>query len=231
MKKFWLTFVSATCFFGLFQEVAAKAINLPDLASKQGYSIGYQLGADFKLKEIAINPESLLAGMNEAMAGTKPSLTEQEMAQIINELQKKVEEKRRAQFQKVAEENKLLGDKFLAENGTKEGVITLPSGLQYKVLTEGNGKKPTATSSVTVNYRGTLTDGTEFDSSYTRGKAASFPVNRVIPGWTEALQLMTTGSKWILYVPSALAYGERGSAPKIGPNQPLVFEVELLSVE
>jgi len=231
MNKFCVALVSAVFVGGVLVAGGAKAIDLPDLASKQGYSIGYQLGLDFKLKEIVISPESLLAGINEALAGNEPSLTKQQMSQVITELQKRVEEKRLALFQKVAEENKQHGEKFLAENGTKEGVVTLPSGLQYKVVADGNGQKPTANSTVTVNYRGTLPDGTEFDSSFARGKAATFPVNRVIPGWTEALQLMPVGSKWLLYVPAALAYGERGSAPKIGPNLPLVFEVELISAE
>lgn len=231
MKKSYVVFVSGIFLSGVFMAGEAKSIDLSDLASKQGYSIGYQLGSDFKNKEIAVNPESLLAGINEAMAGREPALSQQQMSQVITDLQKHVEEKRRVLFQKVAEENKLQGEKFLAENGTKEGVVTLPSGLQYKVISSGNGQKPTATSNVTVNYRGTLPDGTEFDSSFSRGKAATFPVNRVIPGWTEALQLMPIGAKWIMYVPAALAYGERGSAPKIGPNLPLIFEVELISAD
>lgn len=231
MSRFY-TVLMSTVFLCVVPFIgAAKSVDLSDLGSSQGYSIGFQLGMDFKAKEIVVNSESLLAGINDGMAGNEPLLTQQQMSQIITELQKRVEERRRALFLKSAEENKLKGEKFLTENSTKEGVITLPSGLQYKVVTEGKGKKPSATDTVTVNYRGTLPDGTEFDSSFARGKAASFPVNRVIPGWTEALQLMPIGSKWLLYVPPALAYGEKGSAPKIGPNQLLVFEVELLSVE
>ncbi|NTV13913.1 MAG: FKBP-type peptidyl-prolyl cis-trans isomerase [Desulfobulbaceae bacterium] len=231
MQCYWRFFVAVICFAAVSLVKEAKAIDLPDLASKQGYSIGYQLGADFKAKEIVIRPESLVAGINDAMAGSEPSLPQEQMSQVVSDLQKHVEEKRRVLFQKLAAENKLAEEKFFVENSTKEGVIVLPSGLQYKIVKEGIGQKPTATASVTVDYRGTLPDGTEFDSSYKRGKAATFPVNRVIAGWTEALQLMPVGSKWILYVPSALAYGERGPNQKIGPNQLLIFEVELLAVE
>jgi len=211
--------------------IEAKSIELVDLPSRQGYSIGYQLGSDFVAKDIAISPEALLAGIKDAMSGGDSALSREQMSQILSDLQKQVEEKRRAMMQKVAEDNRLAENKFFTENGAKEGVISLPSGLQYKILTEGTGQKPSAISSVTVNYRGTLPDGTEFDSSYKRGKPASFPVNRVIAGWTEALQLMPVGSKWILYVPATLGYGERGAAPLIGPSQTLVFEVELISIE
>lgn len=232
MKKFYEGVLSATCCAALLITTQAKAIDLTDLDAKQGYSIGYQLGGDFKAKEISINPEALLAGVADAMSGhTPPALSQDQMAQVLMDLRKRVDEKRRALVQKAVEENKAAEVKFLVENGAKEGVTTLPSGLQYKIVKEGDGPKPSATSSVTVNYRGTLPDGSEFDSSYKSGKPASFPVNRVIAGWTEALQLMQVGSKWTLYVPAALAYGERGAAPMIGPNQLLIFEVELLSIE
>lgn len=231
MKNFLKAVVTATSCVVVLSTVEASAIDLTDVAAKQGYSIGYQLGGDFRAKEIVISPEALATGVADAMAGSSPSLTQEQMSQVLMELQKRVEEKRKAMFQKIAEDNKAAEKIFLAENGSKEGVVVLPSGLQYKIVKKGEGQKPSATASVTVNYRGTLPDGTEFDSSYKREKPATFPVNRVISGWTEALQLMPVGSKWILYVPAALGYGERGSAPKIGPNQALVFEVELLAVE
>jgi FKBP-type peptidyl-prolyl cis-trans isomerase len=146
---------------------------------------------------------------------------------VQTELRKKQDEKKHA----AGEANKKDGDAFLAANKGKEGVVTLPSGLQYKILTAGKGPKPTADDSVVCNYRGTLINGTEFDSSYKRGEPATFPVGGVIKGWTEALQLMPVGSKWQLFVPSDLAYGERGPSPEIGPNSTLIFEVELLSIQ
>jgi FKBP-type peptidyl-prolyl cis-trans isomerase FklB len=173
----------------------------------------------------------MAAGAKAAMEGSEPVLGKDEMKSLLAEVQQKVEAERRNQYQKAAADNKQAGEKFLDENSAKEGVTTLPSGLQYKVLKMGDGPKPTATSKVTVHYRGTLPDGSEFDSSLQRGQPATFQVNRVVPGWTEALQLMPLGSKWMLYLPSALGYGERGAPPRIGPNQVLIFEVEVLKVE
>lgn len=231
MRNFSMAMMGMVCCVGAFAVKDVNAIQLTDQADKQGYSIGYQLGADFLVKKIQVNPESLAAGMKAAMESAEPALDKEQMRTVLAELQKQVEDERRVQFNKLADENKLAGEKFLAENSTKEGVTTLASGLQYKIIKAGEGKMPTAASKVTVNYRGTLIDGTEFDSSYQRGQAATFPVNRVIAGWTEALQLMPVGSKWMLYVPSAIGYGERGSQPRIGPNQTLVFEVELLAID
>jgi FKBP-type peptidyl-prolyl cis-trans isomerase FklB len=231
MRNSLVVLIGLFCCFGFYFAEEVKAVELTAQADKQGYSIGYQLGADFLAKKIQVNPESLAAGMKEAMAGAEPSIDKEQMRVVLAELQKQVEETRRLQFNKLADDNKLAGEKFLAENRAKEGVTTLASGLQYKIIKAGEGKTPTADSKVTVNYRGALVDGTEFDSSYQRGQAATFPVNRVIAGWTEALQLMPVGSKWLLYVPSAIGYGERGNPPRIGPNQALVFEVELLSFE
>lgn len=231
MQKSLIALIGLGSFFGFLVAGEVKAVELTAQADKQGYSIGYQLGSDFLAKKIKVNPETLAAGMKAALENSEPALDKDQMRTVLADLQKQVEEERKAQFNKLADDNKLAGEKFLSENSTKEGVTTLPSGLQYKVIKAGEGNKPTATSKVTVNYRGTLIDGTEFDSSYQRGQAATFPVNRVIAGWTEALQLMPVGSKWLLYVPSAIGYGERGNPPRIGPNQALVFEVELLAVE
>lgn len=209
----------------------AKALDLADQAGKQGYSIGYQLGAGFRENKIKVNTEALAAGMKAAFEGVEPAIDKEQMHSVLSGLQRQVEDERMVQLKQTADGNLLAGEKFLAENSGKEGVTTLPSGLQYKIVRAGDGPKPTSTAKVTVNYRGTLPDGTEFDSSYQRGQAATFPVNLVISGWTEALQLMPVGSKWLLYVPGALAYGERGAPPKIGPNQLLLFEVELLAFE
>ncbi|MCJ7833279.1 MAG: FKBP-type peptidyl-prolyl cis-trans isomerase, partial [Deltaproteobacteria bacterium] len=169
-------------------------------------------------------------GFKDALSGAKPLLSEEEMRTVMTAFQKEISEKQAEKTKVLGEKNKKEGETFLAENKKKEGVKILTSGLQYKVVKEGTGKKPKATDKVTTHYQGTLIDGTEFDSSYKRGEPAAFPVNGVIPGWTEALQLMKVGSKWQLFVPSKLAYGERGAGPKIGPNAVLIFTVELLSI-
>jgi len=158
-------------------------------------------------------------------------MTEEEAKTVMTDLRNEMIKKQQAQAQRIGDANKAAGQQFLAANKAKEGVVTLPSGLQYKVLKEGTGPKPAATDTVVCNYRGTLVDGTEFDSSYKTGKPASFPVNHVIKGWTEALQLMPVGSKWQLFIPSDLAYGERSPGAEIGPNSTLVFEIDLLSIQ
>ena len=175
----------------------------------------------------------LLRGMKDALAGSKTLLTDDEMKAALTQLQAEVRTKQEEKMKVAAEANKKVGADFLEANKAKEGVVTLPSGLQYKILTEGTGPKPTATDTVSCNYRGTLLDGKEFDSSYKRGQPASFPVTGVIKGWTEALQLMPVGSKWQLFVPSDLGYGDRGADPRSGisPGATLIFEVELLSIQ
>lgn len=192
-------------------------------AADASYAIGYRMGANFKRRSIPIDGAALIKGIQEGIAGTKPPLNEQEMDAVVQAFVQEVEAK-------IPEQNKKDGEAFLAANGKAEGVKTTKSGLQYKVLKEGAGKSPTENDQVTVHYRGTLIDGTPFDSSYDRGEPAKFPVGKVIPGWTEALQLMKVGSKYMLYIPSELAYGPVGSPPVIGPNSTLVFEVELLGV-
>lgn len=158
-------------------------------------------------------------------------MSEEEYRNTMANFRKEMMAKQQAQMKTKGEKNKKEGDAFLAENKDKKGIVSLPSGLQYKVIKEGEGDTPKATDKVTVHYRGTLIDGTEFDSSYGRGEPATFPVNGVIPGWTEALQLMNAGSKWQLFIPSKLAYGERGAGGKIGPNSTLIFDVELISIQ
>ena len=172
-----------------------------------------------------------MRGLKDALAGGKTALTEDQARATLMEVQTEMRKKQQEQMQVAGEASKKEGEAFLAANKSKEGVVTLPSGLQYKILTQGTGPKPTASDSVVCNYRGTLINGTEFDSSYKRGEPATFPVSGVIKGWTEALQLMPVGSKWQLFVPSDLAYGERSPAPEIGPNSTLIFEVELLSIQ
>jgi FKBP-type peptidyl-prolyl cis-trans isomerase len=197
---------------------------------KINYSLGYQIGGDFKRQEVELNPQAVVQGIEDALAGTEPLMTSDEMRTTLVELKKRIMTAQREKAAQAAAQNLEAAEAFMAENTSKEGVKTLPSGLQYKVIQEGSGATPAATDKVTVHYRGTLTDGTEFDSSYSRNKPASFAVNRVVPGWTEALQLMQEGDKWLLFIPPKLGYAERGAGSKIPPNSALIFEVELLSV-
>ena len=196
---------------------------LTDDAAKTSYSLGYQLGRD--MPGIDVRNDALLKGLQDGRAGTKPALTADEMGALLASLQQKINEQRQKNQQAELAKTAAAGASFLAENAKRPGVKTTASGLQYKIVTPGTGKKPTAADTVTVNYRGTLVDGTEFDSSYKRGQPASFPVGGVIAGWTEALQLMKEGAQYQLVIPPSLAYGDRG--PLAG--QVLIFDVELLS--
>jgi len=202
---------------------AADKMELKTQKDKLSYSLGMEMGENLRKNGIEIDQAIYQQGIKDALSGEKTLLTEQEASEVIAAYQKEW-------LKTYAEKNKAEGEAFLAKNKKKEGVKTLPDGLQYKVITDGKGKKPKVTDTVTVNYRGTLVDGTEFDSSYKRGQPASFPVNGVIKGWTEALQLMKEGSKWELYIPANLAYGEQGRQG-IPPNSVLIFEVELISVK
>jgi FKBP-type peptidyl-prolyl cis-trans isomerase FklB len=198
---------------------------------KISYVIGVDIGRNLQKGSIDFDPDILAKGIKDALSGGKPLLTEQEIRETTAVFQKELMAKQEEVAKKLGEKNKKEGEAFLAENKKKEGVKTLPSGLQYKVIKEGTGKKPKITDTVTTHYRGTLIDGIEFDSSYRRGKPASFPVNGVIPGWTEALQLMGEGAKWQLFIPPNLAYGERGAGRDIGPDATLIFEIELISIQ
>ncbi|BCR03822.1 outer membrane protein MIP [Desulfuromonas versatilis] len=204
---------------------------LKDMKDKISYSIGLNIGKDFKENGMDIDADILAQGIRDVMAGGELLMNDQEIQETLMAFQQEAVAKQQEKMNALATENLKAGEAFLAENSKKEGVVTLPSGLQYKIVTEGAGKSPAAEDTVTVNYRGTLVDGTEFDSSYKRGEPATFPVNGVIAGWTEALQLMKEGAKWELFIPSSLAYGERGAGRVIGPNSALVFEVELLKVQ
>jgi FKBP-type peptidyl-prolyl cis-trans isomerase FklB len=216
------------------QAPAAESQNLPALKTqkdKVSYAIGMNIGTTLHRQSIEVDPNIVRQGLEDAMAGGKTVLSEDEVRATLTELQNDIRKKQQEKMQQAGEANKKEGDVFLAANKAKEGVVTLPSGLQYKILSAGTGPKPAASDSVVCNYRGTLIDGTEFDSSYKRGQPATFPVGGVIKGWTEALQLMPVGSKWQLFVPSELAYGERGAGANIGPNATLIFDVELLSIQ
>jgi FKBP-type peptidyl-prolyl cis-trans isomerase len=196
---------------------------------KTSYAMGMNFGTGMRKQSIDLDPAIFARGFRDGFSNGKTLLTEEEARTILTQLQSDLRKKQQETAQQAAEANKKEGQAFLEANKQKEGVVTLPSGLQYKVLQEGTGPKPAATDQVVCNYRGTLLDGTEFDSSYKRGQPVTFPVNGVIKGWTEALQLMPVGSKWQIFIPSELAYAERGAGPQIGPNATLIFEVELIS--
>jgi FKBP-type peptidyl-prolyl cis-trans isomerase FklB len=195
------------------------------------YAIGLNIGTRLKQQSVDIDAGLVARGIKDAGSNGTRLLTEDQAESVINTLQQQIAAKQDSVKKALGMKNKLDGEAFLAENKKKEGVIVLPDGLQYKILKEGNGKKPKADETVTVNYRGTLIDGTEFDSSTKRGEPSTFRVNGIIKGWTEALQMMPVGSKWQLFIPPELAYGERGAGNLIPPNATLIFEVELLSIK
>jgi len=223
MQKF-ASVVCAVALTGVTMSgTASEKVELKTDQEKNGYSVGYDIGRSLQRQLTDVDAESMARGLKDAMGGVAPALPDQEIQQRFATV-------RQESAKKIVEKNKKDGEAFLAKNKGEKGVKTTASGLQYKVITAGKGKQPTAEDTVTVNYRGTLIDGTEFDSSYKRNQPATFPVKGVIPGWTEALPLMKEGSKWMLYIPANLAYGERGAGNMIGPNSTLVFEVELLSI-
>ncbi len=224
MKRFIVIISASLIAFPLFGQ--EKSPQLKDQKDKVSYSIGMQIGFNLARQKVDINPDILAAGIKDSLVN-KPQLTPDQVKEIMAQFEKDMEQKQK----ELGEKNKINGQKFLEENKKKPGVKTTASGLQYKVEKEGTGPQPKATDMVTVNYRGTLIDGTEFDSSYKRGQPATFPVNGVIKGWTEALQLMKQGAKYQLFIPSTLAYGERAMGPDIGPNSTLIFEVELMDVK
>jgi FKBP-type peptidyl-prolyl cis-trans isomerase FklB len=215
-----LTLASAFAPAVIAAEPAAAATM--DEAGRMQYALGYQLGRD--LAAVEARPQDLLRGIEDARSGAKSKLTDAELTAALTALQEKVGAQRAKEQAAAAEKALSTGKAYLAENARKPGVKTTASGLQYKIVTEGTGKTPAADDTVTVHYKGTLVDGTEFDSSYKRGEPASFPVNGVIPGWTEALQLLKVGSKVQLAIPPELAYGANGPLA----NQVLLFDVELL---
>ena len=232
--KIKLTLVIAavlTLFQATLILTAEQEVDLKTDAAKLSYALGLEIGANLKTLPTELDFGTFVRGLEDSFKGNEPLLT----AEVSQKIREEFAQKRRAdrirRLQELGGKNREAGAAFLAENARLAGVVTTDSGLQYIVIKEGDGAMPIAESRVRVHYRGTLVDGTEFDSSYNRGEPTSFGVNRVIPGWTEGLQLMEVGSEYRFFIPSDLAYGTRGSPPKIGPNETLIFEVELLGVD
>lgn len=216
----------------LTPQAGKKNMKVPTTENEKiSYSIGAASGKNLQMQNINLDKAMFLRGLKDQLDGAELALTEREIDSVLQKFQSEMMAKAEEKHKAAADKNKKEGEAFLAANKEKPGVITLPSGLQYKVITMGTGPKPAATNTVKVHYRGTLIDGTEFDSSYKRNAPIQFPLNQVIKGWTEGLQLMPTGSKFEFYIPSNLAYGERGSGGAIGPDATLIFEVELISFE
>ena len=229
MKHIVVTVISISLLFGICY--AGEKQDLKDQKDKESYSLGYQFGQNLKAQDVEINLDVYISGIRDSLGGKDSLMSQEEIRTTLSDLQKRIAAVRQKELKEKAEKNLSESKAFLAENGKKEGIKTLLSGLQYKVLAEGSGKMPKAEDTVTVHYKGTLIDGREFDASYKRGQPATFKVNGVIKGWSEALQLMKEGSKWQLYIPPDLAYGERAMGPQIPPNSALIFEVELISVK
>lgn len=210
---------------------ASKTPPLADKTDRISYSIGVDIGRSLDKQKIAIHPDLFLTGVKDGLANQLRLMSEEEIQKTMGDLQTELFERHKADFQALSQKNKSEGEAFLTKNGKKKDVITLPSGLQYRIITPGKGDSPKPTDTVTVHYRGKLLDGTEFDSSYSRGEPAHFVLQNVIPGWTEALQHMKPGAKWELFIPPQLAYKEQGISELVGPNATLVFEVELLEIK
>ena len=225
----WMVITVASLLAG--QTGAFAAQELRTELEKTSYAVGADLGKNIQRQGITFDVEALLGGMRDALAHGDLRMTDAELQATLNAFQTDLKLKRARPLQLVATKNKADGDAFLAANKAKEGVVTLPSGVQYKVLKEGQGRKPSAGDTVECHYRGTLIDGAEFDNSYRRGQPATLPVKGVVPGFGEALQLMAEGSKWQVVLPSQCAYGEKGSGSKIEPYATLIFEIELLSIK
>ena len=207
--------------------VVADSGKLDTDKKKLSYTVGYSIGMNLKNGKMDVDADVIGQAIGEVMSGKTPSLSESDMKAVMEKFQAS----KASEAAAAGEKNKAAGEQFLAENKTKKGVVTLPSGLQYKEIIAGKGNKPKLTDSVSVHYRGTLINGTEFDSSYKRGQPTTLKANGVIKGWQEALQLMPEGAKWKIYVPGDLAYGPRGAGGQIGPNETLIFDIELVAIQ
>lgn len=223
MNLRWSLALAALCATG-----TAVAQETTSEKGKLSYSIGYQIGKDFTERKMDIDINTVVKALQDAYAKRAPAVAEEQMRDTLTKFQTKMMGEAKAEFDKVAGANKSKSDAFMAANKAKKGIVSLPSGVQYRVIEDGTGKQVTATSEVTVHYRGSLSDGLEFDSSFARGEPVKFKVNEVIKGWQEALPRMKVGDHWQIFVPSDLAYAERGQAPRIGPNQALVFDIKVI---
>lgn len=232
MKKIILLFLAfGLILFPACKKSEVKKATVETQKDKASYAIGFDLGKNLKKYSEDIELEKMLQGIRDGISGQNSILTEEETKKTLSEFQQTLIKKEMERKKEIAVKNKVEEEKFLAENSKREGVVTTASGLQYKVIREGEGSKPTPEDTVKVHYKGTFINGREFDSSYRRGEPITFQLKNMIPGWIEALQLMNEGSKWQIFIPSALAYGEQGAGDIIEPNSLLIFEVELLKVE
>jgi FKBP-type peptidyl-prolyl cis-trans isomerase FklB len=223
--------LSAVILLGCQQNTGKQAIELNTNIEKVSYSIGVDVGQTFEKQKLELIPEITARGLEDGMKGNEPLLSQVERDETLQKFSEEMMAKQSSTMSEAGVKNKIEGEEFLAANKEKEGVITTASGLQYKVITEGTGRTPKVTDTVETHYRGTLIDGKEFDSSYSRGQPATFPVSGVIKGWTEALLLMKEGAKWQLFIPSDIAYGPRGAGGDIGPNATLIFDIELIAIK
>ncbi len=223
--KFGLSLAMATL-------LAAGPVLAQDTTSEKGklsYAIGYQIGKDFSDRKMDVDVNTVIRALQDAYGKRTPAISEEKMREILTAFQSKMMTEAKAEYDKVAATNKASATRFMGENKTKKGIVVLPSGLQYRVIEEGTGKQVAPTAEVTVHYRGSLSDGLEFDSSFARGEPVKFKVNEVIKGWQEALSRMKVGDHWQIFLPPDLAYGDRGQPPRIGPNQALVFDIKVIS--
>lgn len=223
--KFGLSLAMATL-------LAAGPVLAQDTTSEKGklsYAIGYQIGKDFSDRKMDVDVNTVIRALQDAYGKRTPAISEEKMREILTAFQSKMMTEAKAEYDKVAATNKASATRFMSENKTKKGIVVLPSGLQYRVIEEGTGKQVAPTAEVTVHYRGSLSDGLEFDSSFARGEPVKFKVNEVIKGWQEALSRMKVGDHWQIFLPPDLAYGDRGQPPRIGPNQGLVFDIKVIS--
>ena len=222
--KFGLSLAMATL-------LAAGPVLAQDTTSEKGklsYAIGYQIGKDFSDRKMDVDVNTVIRALQDAYGKRTPAISEEKMREILTAFQSKMMTEAKAEYDKVAATNKASATRFMSENKTKKGIVVLPSGLQYRVIEEGTGKQVAPTAEVTVHYRGSLSDGLEFDSSFARGEPVKFKVNEVIKGWQEALSRMKVGDHWQIFLPPDLAYGDRGQPPRIGPNQALVFDIKVI---
>ena len=225
MQKFFLTMAAALVF-----AVPAMAQDLESEAGKVGYSIGYEFGSELRSYDIDMDLDAVFQAVRDAFRGNEPQVEIEEMRELMMALQEKIRQERMEAFQQLAEENQAKSERFLQENQSRTGIVALPSGVQYRVIEEGEGSRPGIDDVVTVHYRGSKTDGREFDSSFRRGVPAVFQVNSVIEGWQEVLPLMREGAMWQVFLPPELAFGVRGDPPIIGPNEALQFDIRLVKI-